>query len=338
MTSPIFALTARGLEAVVQAELETFAGVQIQSQAYRRVHGIGDPGALTSLRCADDLFIEVDHWDDVMHTRDMLAEFTDLGTRLDLEPAVMCIKQIRQLPDAITFSVTANFVGKRNYNQNEIKSFIAAGILYSNPEWSYSEDDAESALNVRVFIEHQTALIGVRLTANPLHRRSYKQTSLAGSLKATVAASMIQLTQASAGQTLLDPFCGSGTILIEAAQQGLISIGGDISPAALHITQENTHNADANIQLAQWAGGRLPLKDHSIHAIVSNLPWGRQIQVDDSLHLLYQHAYAEMQRVIMPDGVLVLLTTLPELLPDSPAQSFEISLYGQNPQVMIFRS
>jgi hypothetical protein len=43
-----------------------------------------------------------------------------------------------------------------------------------------------------------------------------------------------------------------------------------------------------------------------------------------------------MKRVLTSDGVLVLLTTLPEFLPEKPSQSFEVSVYGQNPQVMLF--
>ncbi|MBZ0294624.1 MAG: methyltransferase domain-containing protein [Anaerolineae bacterium] len=339
MSTPFFALTTRGLEPVVAAELAAMDGVSLHEQAYRRVHAVmdGDLRLLAVIRTADDVFLEVAAWEQIRHTRDMLPEFTDLSAALELQAAMDHLQTVRPLPQPVSFSVTANFVGKRNYNYHEIKAAVSTGVLQRYPEWTYADDDQDARLNVRVFIEHEHALVGVRLTETPLHRRSYKQQSLEGSLKPPVAAAMIQLAGLRAGQTLLDPFCGSGTILIEAAQQGLIAIGGDVNRQALQISQENAVHAQKQLLLAQWQAQHLPLADQSAAAVVSNLPWGKQVKVDDSLRTLYHCAYEEMQRVVVSGGVLVLLTTLPELIPAAPEQSFEISVYGQNPQVMIFR-
>jgi tRNA (guanine6-N2)-methyltransferase len=338
MPIPFFALATRGLEPLVQAELRQIDGVRIRSLAYRRVRGAmaGKLGLLAGTRTADDIFLEVAAWEDVRHTRDMLAEFAERAAALDLGSAIDRLKSVRRLPQPLTFAVTANFVGKRNYTSQEIKAAIAEGVLRHHPAWTYAEDDREAGVNVRVFIEHQHALVGIRLTEAPLHRRAYKQQSLLGSLKPPVAAAMVQLAGLARGETLLDPFCGSGTIPIEAAHLGLAAIGGDGDLHALQISRNNARHAGASVGLIAWQAEHLPLPAGCVQAVVSNLPWGKQVTVA-SLGALYRRAYAELRRVLTPGGVLVLLTTLPELLPDSPAQALEVSVHGQNPQLMVFR-
>jgi hypothetical protein len=57
---------------------------------------------------------------------------------------------------------------------------------------------------------------------------------------------------------------------------------------------------------------------------------------DDDLRALYDRAMDEMRRVLTPDGTLVILTGVPALLLQSPRESLEISLFGQNPTISIF--
>lgn len=64
--------------------------------------------------------------------------------------------------------------------------------------------------------------------------------TLSGMLPPKVAQFLINLTQPKSGDTLLDPFCGSGTILQEAALMGIENrIGFDISQKAVAATKTN---------------------------------------------------------------------------------------------------
>jgi putative N6-adenine-specific DNA methylase len=54
-----------------------------------------------------------------------------------------------------------------------------------------------------------------------LHKRGYRELSNAAPIKETLAAVMVQLTPWKADRAFIDPFCGSGTIAIEAAMIGL---------------------------------------------------------------------------------------------------------------------
>ena len=126
----------------------------------------------------------------ISHTRAALNTFQELGGEIDLHHALALCAQLRPIARQPLFSVTTNFVGRRNYSADEIKTALAAGIESSHG-WRYTPDDGAAAFNVRLFIEHDQALVGVRLGATPLHRRSYKQEQRPGSLKPTVAAALL---------------------------------------------------------------------------------------------------------------------------------------------------
>ncbi|MBI5669675.1 MAG: methyltransferase domain-containing protein [Chloroflexi bacterium] len=336
---PVFAITTRGLEAVSAQEMRQLPGVTVTGMAYRRVEAAcQELQPLARLRTVDDVFIQLARWQPVTHLRAELGEFAKRSADLILKPALDAIGTMRPLPPAPRFSVTANFVGRRNYTAPEIKTAIQAGLSQRHPAWVYVEDDHDADVNLRVFIEHDTALVGVRITRHPLHRRPYKTDHLPGSLKPSVAAAMLLLAEAAPGQSLVDPFCGTGTILIEAALQGLHVIGGDLQAAAARHARINAEHADCHPQLCQWDARRLPLAAASVDLAVSNLPWGRQIVVNENLKSLYHAALPEMRRVVKPGGRIVLLTGVPELVNAPEAESTEISLFGQNPHIIKIRN
>lgn len=338
-THPIFALTTRGLEEVSAQELGELAHVQLEQVAYRRILALcdGSLAPLLLLRTVDDVFLDLAHWLGIGRPRSVLAVLREQAMRLELGAAAALCAELRPVAQAPRFSVTANFVGKRNYTSEEIKFALAEGIETSHG-WRYSEDDRNADLNIRIFIEHEAAFVGMRLAKQALHERNYKIAHQPGSLKPPVAAAMLRLAQLHAGQCMLDPFCGAGTILIEAALIGALASGADHDQAALGLAQHNASAAAVDIDLQQWDARQLPLDDSSVDCIVSNMPWGRQIVLDSALEQLYELACAEMARVLRPAGRIVLLTSLPELIhfPKLACQQqIEISLFGQIATIVV---
>jgi 23S rRNA G2445 N2-methylase RlmL len=252
-------------------------------------------------------------------------------------------RTVRELGTPPSFSITANFVGKRNYSTDEIKHDVANGVEASHG-WEYRERDAEADLNLRVFIEHERAYLGLRLAQSPLHERPYKIATIAGSLKPTVAAAMIRMGNFDAGATIVDPVCGAGTIPIEAVLSGLLAIGGDIHGDALEAARRNAAEAGVHVDWRAWDARSLPLQAASVDGIVANLPWGRQIEVDQDLKSFYVACIHEMARVVRPGGSIVVLSSLHALLAEAaPLASLvveterEISLFGQTPTISILR-
>jgi 23S rRNA G2445 N2-methylase RlmL len=336
----VFALTTRGLESVSADEIATLPGVTVDQVAYRRIAATcaASLAPLLDLRTVDDVFLDAAVWSDIGRPRAALAALGASSAFLDLREAVELCCQVRPVASPPTFSVTANFVGKRNYSTEEIKQVCAEGIATGH-DWSYTPDDAAANLNVRVFIEHDTAFVGVRLGGRPLHRRAYKQRHLPGSLKPSVAAALLCLVEAGPGSRVLDLCCGVGTVPIEAALGGAMAHGGDSDLAAVAAARVNAQSAGVAVQILSWDAQALPMADTSVDRIVSNLPWGRAVRVDAALESLYRRVCVEMRRVIVPGGRIALLTSMPYLvdLHDLACErQIEISLFGQTPTIMIF--
>jgi len=331
-----FAVTFRGLERVAATEIEQIRGCRVAEVAYRRVafSFSGKPARLLSLRTVDDLFLTVGQWAEIGHTRSALDSLRRAATETDLQPAAALCGRLRYLPERPDVSLTVNFIGKRNYNTAEIKQALAAGFAHSHP-WHFDRPDSEAQLNVRLFIEHQQALVGVRLAGSPLWRRPYRATTLPGALKPPVAAALVRLAGRPRTDLLLDPYCGSGTILAEASGLGWAVSGGDVDSQAVQTARQTMLACGATGPVARWDAAALPLPDASVDGLVSNLPWGHQVERPDSLPPLL----AEIGRVVKPGGRVVLLTEQPQALAIPGfrrLEGFEISLAGKRPTVVVY--
>jgi 23S rRNA G2445 N2-methylase RlmL len=355
MSEKLFFLTTRGLESVSANEIATLSAATIGPIGYRRITAscAGSLAPLLDLRTIDDVFLDLNTWRNIGRHRRTLAMMRELSSFLDLRAAASKVARLRDIPQSPDFSVTASFVGKRNYGAEEIKSAVSDGIV-THHDWRYTDDDAVADLNVRVFIEGETAFVGLRLGRRPLHERKYKKAHIAGSLKPPVAAAMLRLVGIAPGQSLLDPCCGAGTILAEAGGFGAGGLGAggfgagefgagvwgaDIDKSAVSAARLNVDAAGIDAIIKVWDARALPIPNHSIDRVVSNLPWGRQSPISGDLALFYRDVCAEMRRVLAPGGRIALLTNAPQLAVFRDLRCdnrLEISLYGQTPTILTF--
>src|SRR5438045_302768 len=58
---------------------------------------------------------------------------------------------------------------------------------------------------------------------------------------------LIELLRPEEGEAILDPFCGSGTALVEAQAAGFPAVGIDLNPIAALISQVKTHPPIASV-------------------------------------------------------------------------------------------
>jgi tRNA (guanine6-N2)-methyltransferase len=152
---------------------------------------------------------------------------------------------------------------------------------------------------------------------------------------------MLQLVKVLPGQKVLDPCCGTGTILVEAAKCRAIAQGGDAHRAAVEVAQLNTRTANVVARIEQWDARALPLPDDYIDRIVTNLPWGRQVRVDRDLASFYKGVCGELHRVLSSAGRIAILTNVPHLVESEDwccDNRLEISLFGQRPTILTFTS
>ena len=87
----------------------------------------------------------------------------------------------------------------------------------------FPEDGA--SYPVRVFLKKDCVTVGLDTSGVSLHKRGYREVSGKAPITETLAAALILLTPWKKDRILVDPFCGSGTFLIEAAM-----MAADIAP------------------------------------------------------------------------------------------------------------
>ena len=77
--------------------------------------------------------------------------------------------------------------------------------------------ETAAARGLRVYIENDQCVLGLDSSGEALHKRGYRRAAGEAPLKETVAAGILLMSGWNRRFPLLDPFCGAGTIAIEAA-------------------------------------------------------------------------------------------------------------------------
>ncbi|GAB5569881.1 THUMP domain-containing protein 2 isoform X2 [Prionailurus iriomotensis] len=110
-----------------------------------------------------------------------------------------------------------------------------------------------------------------------------------------------------AGAFVLDPMCGLGTILLEAAKEwpDVYYVGADVSDSQLLGAYDNLKAAGLKnkIELLQVSVIDLPLPSESVDVIISDIPFGKKFKLGEDIKSILQ----EMERVLHVGGAIVLL-------------------------------
>ena len=121
----------------------------------------------------------------------------------------------------------ATSIKSKLFSPSDIQSIMKKAMVdrmkqVYKKDW-FSEDGSEYPLRVTFMKDEVT--IGLDTSGASLHKRGYRKLSSKAPITETLAAALIMLTPWNKDRILVDPFCGSGTIPIEAAM-----IGANIAP------------------------------------------------------------------------------------------------------------
>lgn len=212
-----------------------------------------------------------------------------------------------------TYRLVTQMEGKHAYLRRDAGKAFARGLAGHVPDsWNAVEDNA--AIEFWLTIDGATAVCGLRLSDRTMRHRTYKGEHLPASLRPTVAAAMVRLAGVRAGQVVLDPTCGAGTLLAElfaaAAKfhEPIVALGGDLEHNAARAATINLRRL-GEARLCRWDARCLPLEPASVDHVICNPPFGKQLSSPEEVGPLYRDLVAEMDRVLRPGGRAVLLTS-----------------------------
>ncbi len=330
----------RGLEDIATTEIgetPTATGC-IETRPKVVLTETSDVRGLRRLRTVDDVAVVSASSPSVDDLQALLSLVTE---ETDLEKTIEQAQRTDRLDG--TFSITVSAANVPYGTSRDIERAVASAISPRH-EWHHTELQ-RAPIDIRVFIDGTWALIGVRLFDEPLSRRKYRVVNLRGALRPTVAAALVRIANPGRGRLRIwDPFCGSATILCEAAEQGHQVWGTDIDPEAVDASRENLAAVNreywSHIECADSTSPKTWKKHQSATVVVTNLPWGKQVAIK-SKQALYDSVSAGTAELVRRGGTAVLLTTEPKLIQqrlkrDDAVRIDErrIGLLGQTPTIL----
>jgi len=203
-----FAQLADGLQDLARAELEEL-GAQDVKAAYRGAYFNADERALYEINYRARFITRV------------LAPLIDF----DCHSARYLYKTLRKLDWEEVLPLDASFAVTANLSQSRINHSQYASRVVKDAAVDYWRDrsgrrprvDPKSPdLWLHLHLHRNHATLSVDCSGGSLHRRGYRKRSVEAPMMETLAAAIIELSGWEGDRPLLDPMCGSGTLLSEA--------------------------------------------------------------------------------------------------------------------------
>lgn len=204
----LIATTTFGLEGIVKQEVKNL-GFEIDKVDNGYVSFRTDFSGLVKanlwLRCAERVLVKIEEFNAVNF--DQLYDYTNK------------ISWEEWLPINAEFPVTGKSVQSVLHSVPACQSIIKKAIVDKlHEKYKKKWFDEEGPL-YRIFfrIHKDRVILGIDSSGDGLHKRGYRNLSVEAPLQETLAAAMVYLSRWNSDRILIDPFCGSGTILIETA-------------------------------------------------------------------------------------------------------------------------
>jgi putative N6-adenine-specific DNA methylase len=207
----LIATTTFGLEAIVRREIEDL-GFEVKSVENGKVTFYSDFKGIAKanlwLRCADRVL-----W--------KFAEFEAI-TYDELFDKTLAYPWSEYIPKDGKFTVLAQSVKSKLFSLSDIQAIVKKSVV-ENMKDKYQVDwfqETGAEFTIKASLLNDVATLTIDTSGDALHKRGYRVQPVAAPIKETLAAALIYLSFWTPDRILQDPFCGSGTIPIEAAMIG----------------------------------------------------------------------------------------------------------------------
>jgi len=218
---------------------------------------------------------------------------------------------VAAMETADTFRATSVRQGEHDFTSVDVQQW-AGGAL--DARYGASVDLEDYDVEVRVDVHDDRCLVSVQDTREALSRRQLEGYQPRAALKANVAYALLRLAHLDAPpDALLDPFCGSGTILLEAADlwPEVRGYGNDWNEEAVAGARENVERAGLTDRITIRGGDVWHLAerfdDVTADLIVTNPPFGVRMASSMDFFPFYRRVLGQMAEVLRPGGTVVML-------------------------------
>jgi 23S rRNA (guanine2445-N2)-methyltransferase / 23S rRNA (guanine2069-N7)-methyltransferase len=167
-----------------------------------------------------------------------LANFT-INSQEDLYDGIYQINWFEHMKPDDSFAVSFNAKGSKLINNThfgalKVKDAVVDQLrkkFNKRPDINLTQPDTR----INVYLNRDQATLSLDLSGESLHRRGYRDITIVAPIKENLAAAILYRSSwpeiAKQGGSLIDPMCGSATVLLEAAM-----IAADYAPGLLHET------------------------------------------------------------------------------------------------------
>jgi 23S rRNA (guanine2445-N2)-methyltransferase / 23S rRNA (guanine2069-N7)-methyltransferase len=224
-TYPLFATTPKAMETLLTEELHalgithskaTMAGVAFQGDletAYR---------ACLWSRTANRILL-------------VLSSF-EVKTQDDLYQGVQKINWFEHIDPEDSFAVSFSAKNSQAINNTHFGALKVKDAIVDQMRAKYQKrpsiNTEQPHIRINVYLHGETAQLSLDLSGESLHRRGYRDIDIKAPIKENLAAAMLLRSGwpeiAKQHGSLIDPMCGSGTLLLEGAM-----IAADYAPGLL---------------------------------------------------------------------------------------------------------
>jgi len=204
----IIATASFGLEAVVAREVKNLGYEDVVVEK-ARVSFKADPSAICRanlwLRTADRVLVR-------------MGEFK-ATTFSELFDQTRALPWADWLPVNASFPVQGKSIKSGLFSVPDCQAIVKKAVVESLKDRYHKTwfEETGPRFSIEVALLKDIATLTLDTSGAGLHKRGYRKLSAAAPLKETLAAAMIDLSRWHPDRLFMDPFCGSGTLPIEAA-------------------------------------------------------------------------------------------------------------------------
>ena len=206
----LFATTARGFEELLKSEL-TELGAQDAKVAQGGVHYWAD----------DETLYRTLLWSRLSSRILLPIVQAKVFSDLDLYSAVVGVNWLDYFDEKVHFFVDFNGTNQEIRHTQFGAMRVKDGIVDYFERHGRARpnvDKEQPDIRIHAYLNRDEVVLSLDLSGDALHMRGYREDTGKAPLRETLAAAIVLRSGWQRGTPLVDPMCGSGTLLIEAAQ------------------------------------------------------------------------------------------------------------------------